>query len=163
MPLPRMKFSSAMLLMSVVTTALPLSFPLFIISSAHIAMILSPSTISPLSSQNMTLSASPSSAIPMSAPVSSTLFLSSSGLSEPHSVLIFLPSGCTPIVTTSEPSSSNMIGDTLYAAPFAQSSTIFIPSRVMSQGNEFFAKTTYLPGASSILWAFPISSGVATK
>ena len=147
--------------MSVVTTVLPLRLPFRIISSAQMAMTLSPSTISPASSQKITLSASPSRAMPRSAPVSRTRFFRSSGLSEPQSVFMFLPSGFTPIVTTSAPSSWNMIGETLYPAPLAQSRTILIPSSVRFGGKEFLANTTYLPGASSILCALPMSPGEA--
>ena len=87
-------------------------------------MILSPSTITPFSSTKMVLSASPSKAIPTSAFNSNTLSIKLLGNVEPLLSLTLVPSGLTFMDTTSAPSSHNILGATLYAAPFAQSITI---------------------------------------
>src|SRR6266481_1694609 len=72
----------------------------------------SPSTRCPRSSTRMTRSASPSSAMPMSARISRTLRHSASGEVDPHSLLILYPSGSTPMAITSAPSSHNASGTT---------------------------------------------------
>ena len=87
----------------------PSSFQL----SAITAMIWSPSMSWPRSSISTTRSASPSSAMPISARISRTLAPSAAGAVEPHSLLMLKPSGSTPIETTSAPSSQSAAGATL--------------------------------------------------
>ena len=61
--------------------------------SAMTAISWSPSTIAPFSSTMTTRSASPSSAMPMSARTSRTLSMSASGAVEPHLWLMLRPFG----------------------------------------------------------------------
>src|SRR6266702_2242604 len=87
----------------------PSSFQLCAITASN----WSPSTRCPRSSTRMTRSASPSSAMPMSARISRTLRHSAAGEVDPHSLLILNPSGSTPIAMTSAPSSHSASGTTL--------------------------------------------------
>ena len=66
-----------------------------------------------------------------------------------------MPSGSQPIEITSAPSSHNTLGATWYAAPFAQSITIFKFFRENLSGNVDLTNSKYLPAASSILFALP--------
>ena len=77
------------------------------------AMSWSPSMIWPFSSTITTRSASPSSAMPISARTSCTLRIRSSGAVEPQSLLMLRPFGSTPILMTSAPSSHSASGATL--------------------------------------------------
>ena len=79
---------------------------------AHIAITASPSTIWPFSSITITRSASPSSAMPMRAPRRTTSAQACSGCSAPHSRLMLVPFGRTPIGKTRAPSSENTSGAT---------------------------------------------------
>jgi hypothetical protein len=67
----------------------------------------------PRSSTISARSASPSSAMPISARISRTFFESASGAVEPTSRLMLNPSGSTPMAKTSAPSSHNASGATL--------------------------------------------------
>ena len=69
------------------------------------AMIWSPSTIWPFSSQITRRSASPSRAMPMSARYLRTASAMAWGWVEPHSSLMLKPFGVTPSSITSAPSS----------------------------------------------------------
>ena len=97
MPCPSRKRSSPRFDITVATipglARRPSSFQLCAITASS----WSPSTRCPRSSTRMTRSASPSSAMPMSARISRTLRLSASGEVEPHSLLMLNPSGSTPI------------------------------------------------------------------
>ena len=143
--------------MTVTTTWFFFNAPLSFISIAHIAIIWSPSTLCPFSSQTITLSASPSSAIPISAFSFFTTSIIFSGCIAPQSKFMFNPSGLSLSTITSAPSSLNICDAVLYAAPFAQSSTIINPLRLMLL-TEAFTNSIYLPFASSILYAFPTKS-----
>ena len=78
-----------------------------------------------------------------------------SGAVAPHMSLMLNPSGETPIGTTSAPSSWNTWGPTWYAAPWAQSTTIFIPLRSSSAGKVDLQNSMYRPEASSMRFARP--------
>ncbi len=91
--------------MTVATTPPPVRRPRWAQWSAMSAMIWSPSTIWPFSSQITRRSASPSRAMPMSARYSLTIFCMAAGEVEPTSSLMLKPSGATPTRTTSAPSS----------------------------------------------------------
>ena len=73
----------------------------------------SPSTSAPFSSTMTTRSASPSSAMPMSARTSWTFLDSAAGYIEPQFRLMLTPFGSLPIATTSAPSSQSTFGATL--------------------------------------------------
>ena len=96
---------------------------------AHAARTWSPSITRPSASANRARSASPSWAIPASAPFSFTAAATTSGWSAPQPSLMFLPSGRSNIGRTSAPSLRRTSGAARYAAPFAQSTTIRIPAR----------------------------------
>ena len=81
----------------------------------------------PFSSTAINLSASPSYARPKLALCLTTASCNFSGCVDPHLSFILFPSGSLFIVTTFAPSSLNIVGATLYAAPLAQSSTTFNP------------------------------------
>ena len=98
--------------MTVATTPPAVSLPRRCQLSAITAMIWSPSTMRPFSSTITTRSASPSSAMPMSARISRTLSHSASGEVEPHLRLMLWPLGSTPILMTSAPSSHSASGAT---------------------------------------------------
>ena len=70
---------------------------------------------------------------------------------EPHLSFIFIPFGWLPITNISAPNSDNTVGAILYEAPFAQSTTIFIPSRDRLLGKVFFKNCIYL----CYLYVFP--------
>jgi hypothetical protein len=73
---------------------------------------------------------------------------------------MLVPFGLSFKTKTSAPSSFSTSGLTLYAAPFAQSMTTFIPSRVMPLGKPLLTDSIYRPTASSILKALPTSWAV---
>ena len=114
--------------MTVVTTVFPASVPFSIMSLAHMTRMWSPSMTSPFSSTHRQRSASPSCAMPMSAPSASTVFCSDSRCVEPQASLMLTPSGSAWITCTSAPRRRRTRGMQSYAAPFAQSSTTFKPS-----------------------------------
>ncbi len=87
------------------TTPPAFSLPALAQARATMAMIWSPSTTTPFSSQITSRSASPSRAMPMSARYSCTSRAMVSGWVEPHSALMFVPLGATPTGITSAPSS----------------------------------------------------------
>ena len=99
--------------MTVATTPPPLSRPVSAQLEAISAMMWSPSTIAPCSSQMTTRSASPSSAMPMSAPRSSTVLARRAVSVEPQPRLMLKPSGSAPMAMTSAPSSHSTVGATL--------------------------------------------------
>ncbi len=74
-------------------------------------------------------SASPSRARPRSAPSFKTASARASGCVEPHASLMLEPSGSPAITLTVAPRRSRTPGATSQPAPFAQSITIFRPSR----------------------------------
>ena len=76
----------------------------------------------------MIRSASPSSAIPRSAPSARTAARIASGCSAPQPSLMFRPSGETYRATTVAPAASNAAGAAWNAAPFAASMTTLRPS-----------------------------------
>ena len=92
-------------------------------------MIWSPSTSLPSWSTARQRSASPSWAMPRSAPCSTTARLSGPRWVEPTPSLMLRPSGSAPMTMTSAPASVNTCGEQPLAAPWAQSSTTFRPSR----------------------------------
>ncbi len=98
--------------MTVVTTVFFGSLPCLSMRSAHSAMTASPSTTCPRSSTMITRSASPSSAMPMAAPLRTTSRATCSGWSAPMLWLMFLPLGLIPSAITSAPSSPNTSGAT---------------------------------------------------
>ncbi|SKY98806.1 Uncharacterised protein [Mycobacteroides abscessus subsp. abscessus] len=73
-------------------------------------------------------SASPSNAMPRSAPCSSTAACNFSMCVEPQSALMLMPSGSAWMVVTVAPALANTCGPTCAAAPFAQSTTTLSPS-----------------------------------
>ena len=98
-------------------------------------MIWSPSITSlPASSTARQRSASPSWAMPRSAPCSTTAACSCSRWVEPTPSLMFSPSGSAPITTMSAPAARKTSGEQPLAAPWAQSRTTFRPSRRYGQG-----------------------------
>ncbi len=103
----------------------------------------------------MTRSASPSNAMPTWA---FCRFISAhicSGWTEPHPRLMLVPSGLQLIENTCAPSSDSTLGATLYVAPLAQSTTIFMPSNIIPLGIEVLTNSMYRPTASSIRNALP--------
>ena len=113
MPCPCRKRSRPRLDITVATIPPPARRPRSSQVSAMTAMSWSPSITRPRSSVMSTRSASPSSAMPISARTSLTLRARSSGAVEPQSLLMFRPSGSTPSFTTSAPSSHSASGATL--------------------------------------------------
>ena len=99
--------------MTVPTTPPPFSRSVPAQALAIRAMIWSPSTGWPVSSQMARRSASPSSAMPMSARYSFTARTRASGWVEPQSSLMLKPLGDTPSGITSAPSSYRASGATL--------------------------------------------------
>ena len=141
--------------MIVPTTVLLVSSPLLFSRVAPRKRTSSPSTIFPFSSQRIARSASPSRAIPTSAPDCLTFWIMAAGSVEPQPSLIFSPSGEIPIGITSAPSSLSNTGAISYPAPFAQSTTTVSPSRVNPSSRVDLAWTIYRPSASSIRRALP--------
>ena len=78
----------------------------------------------------MHLSASPSRAIPKSALFLFTTEANLVVLVEPPFLFTLVPSGLTFMGITSAPNSHKIVGPILYAAPLAQSITIFKPSNL---------------------------------
>ena len=115
----------------------------------------------PFSSEKITLSASPSKAMPKSAPCNLVSLAILSGNIAPHWKLIFFPFGSAPIMLVSAPSSNKTSGPTLYDAPFAQSNTTFNPLKSSCFGSICLTNSEYLPLASSILLALPKSADFA--
>ncbi len=159
-PISRRATKKPKLLITVAITRLFSSRPCSLYHFAQIAIIWSPVISRPVSSTAMSRSPSPSNARPMSASRSRTLALSPSVYREPHRSLMLSPSGAQCMTVTSAPSSEKIVGAALYVAPLAQSSTIRIPSSDRVSGKLLLQKTMYRPIASSMRWAFPISSAV---
>ena len=99
--------------MTVATTPPPESLPASNQVRAISAMIWSPSTTVPFSSTMTTRSASPSSAMPMSARTSWTFLERLAGWVEPQSSLMLKPLGSSWMAITSAPSSQSAAGATL--------------------------------------------------
>ena len=108
-----MACSSPMLLITVATRVFFLSLRRCMSSLAQMAMMWSPSTMVPCSSQTISRSPSPSRARPMSAPSCCTRAAITSGCSAPQLALILVPSGSQPMQVTRAPSSANTCGATL--------------------------------------------------
>ena len=72
------------------------------------------------------------------------------------------PSGVAPMVTTSAPSSHSTSGAVRYAAPLAQSTTIFSPSSRRPRGKLILANSIYRPRPSSIRVARPMPEASAS-
>src|SRR3990172_9675320 len=73
---------------------------------------------------------------------------------------MFTPFGWSEREMTSAPSSMRMRGAILYAAPLAESTTTRRPEQSMPRGIEDFTNSLYLPMASSMRYALPISAAV---
>ena len=116
--------------MTVATTVSPASTPRALRSRARTARIWSPSIISPVASTARQRSASPSCAIPASAPCLVTAADRASRCVEPQSALMFSPSGSAPIAITSAPARRSSSGASAEAAPCAQSTTTRSPASV---------------------------------
>ena len=101
--------------MTVATMPLPASRSSSLQEAATTAISWSPSMTRPFSSTRTTRSASPSSAMPRSARARAPSRPAPSGAVEPTSRLMLKPSGSTPSVMTSAPSSQSAIGRGLVA------------------------------------------------
>ncbi len=86
-------------------------------------------------------SPSPSSAMPAAARTPGTVSCSRLGDVEPQPSLMLRPFGEQPIGMISAPRSASVRGTTLYPAPFAQSTTSFMPSSVMPFGSDSAQKS----------------------
>ena len=93
-------------------------------------MIWSPSTTSPSAFTATHRSASPSCAMPRSASCSFNASRSGSRCSDPQPSLMLCPSGSALMTTTVAPAARYASGAMSEAAPFAQSTTTRIPSRL---------------------------------
>ena len=93
------------------------------------AISLSPSTSSPLSSTARQRSASPSNATPRSKPFSRTYFPSTSMWVEPQLSLMLTPFGLSFKMVTSAPSFAKIFAAVALALPLAQSAATRIPER----------------------------------
>ena len=129
MPASRMASFRPRLLITVATRVLSVKVPASRMASARIAMISSPSTSSPLAVTARHRSASPSWAMPRSAPCRSTAARNGSRWVDPQPSLMLSPSGAAWIAMTSAPASRYAAGAASEAAPFAQSTTTRSPSR----------------------------------
>src|ERR687886_1257881 len=135
------------LLMTVATRVSSRSAPRSRNATASTPMIWSPSTSWPPASTARHRSASPSWAIPASAPAATTASLSGPRCVEPYPSLMLRPSGSAPITTTSAPASRSARGAAALAAPWAQSTTTFNPSSRF--GREPSSRATYRSVASA--------------
>ncbi len=124
-----MAWTKPRLLITVATTVSLTRVPDSRIARASTASSWSPSTTVPVASTASTRSASPSTAKPTSAPCSTTALRSGSRWVEPQPSLMFSPSGSAWMAITSAPAARSACGPTTAAAPSAQSSTTFTPSR----------------------------------
>ena len=114
--------------MTVVTTVFPASRPWPARARASTARIWSPSITAPSALTARHRSASPSCAMPASAPCLVTSARSTSRWVDPQPSLMFSPSGSAPIAITLAPACCSICGANSAAAPCAQSTTTVSPA-----------------------------------